>query len=133
MKTFLRNLFTSKRSARRSNRKAQPSPHQQARNALFVEALEERQLLSTHTPIQVRQYYGFDRVVFVSPTKPFQVGDGRNTTIAIVDAYNDPNIRSDLTAFDTKYNLPAPPQLTIVNQSGGTTLPVSDPGKGKPG
>ncbi len=41
-------------------------------------------------------------------------------------AYNDANIASDLAMFDAKANLPTA-NLTVVNQTGGTTLPQSDP------
>jgi subtilase family serine protease len=53
---------------------------------------------------------------------------GSGETIAIVDAYNDPNIVSDLSTFDSEYNLPAA-NLTVQNESGQTTrLPQTDPG-----
>ena len=55
-------------------------------------------------------------------------GNGAGQTIAIVDAYNDPNIAGDLTAFDAEYGLPAPPSFTVVSQTGSTTnLPTTDP------
>ena len=53
-------------------------------------------------------------------------------TIAIVDAYDDPNIESDLAAYDSQYGLP--PCTTAngcfrkVNQSGGTSYPSGDGG-----
>ena len=58
--------------------------------------------------------------------------NGAGQTIALIDAYNDPTISSDLTAFSTLSGLP---QLNstgngtfkVVNQSGGTTLPGNDP------
>jgi len=53
-------------------------------------------------------------------------------TIGIVDAYDDPNIASDLTTFDNYYGLPACTTsngcFTKVNQSGGTSYPSSDSG-----
>ena len=53
---------------------------------------------------------------------------GAGTTIAIVDAYNDPNIKADLAYFDSVYGLPTA-SLTIVNQSGQTSnLPSTDAG-----
>ncbi len=53
---------------------------------------------------------------------------GGGETIAIVDAYNDPNIAADLATFDTEYNLPAA-NLTVENESGQTTrLPQTDAG-----
>ena len=39
--------------------------------------------------------YGFNNISFNGVA-----GDGRGQTIAIVDAYNDPNILSDLAKFD---------------------------------
>jgi subtilase family serine protease len=50
-----------------------------------------------YTPAQVRHAYGFDQV---SAT-------GAGQTIAIVDAYDDPNIGGDLARFDAQFGLPA--------------------------
>jgi subtilase family serine protease len=75
------------------------------------------------TPAQVKSAYGFSSVNFGSV-----VGNGAGQTIAIVDAYNDPNVASDLTKFDQTFGLAAPPSLKIVNQSGGSSLPQSDRG-----
>jgi Fibronectin type III domain len=44
-------------------------------------------------------------------------------TIGIVDAYDDPNIASDLATYDGYYGIPAPPSFTKVNQTGGTIYP----------
>ncbi len=60
---------------------------------------------------------------------PTATGSGR--TVAIVDAYNDPNINSDLQTFDSNYGLPAcsiaDGCLTVVSQTGSTTsLPAND-------
>jgi hypothetical protein len=85
-------------------------------------------LLTTFTPIQVRHAYGFDRVGFLDATHPLVTGDGRGTTIAIVDAYDDPNIAGDLATFDTTYGIVAPPSFTKVNQRGGTSMPAANPG-----
>ena len=53
---------------------------------------------------------------------------GSGETIAIVDAYNDPNIAADLATFDAEYKLPAA-NLTVENESGQTTrLPQTDAG-----
>ncbi len=52
---------------------------------------------------------------------------GSGQTIAIVDAYNDPNVASDLKTFDAKYGL-ATANLTVVNESGGSSLPSSNAG-----
>ena len=52
-------------------------------------------------------------------------GTGSGETIAIVDAYDDPNIQADLNTFDTQFGLPAT-TVTRVNQTGGTSYPASD-------
>jgi hypothetical protein len=69
-------------------------------NRLRVEQLEARTLLSAYpvTPSEARHAYGFDLLS----------GNGAGRTIAIVDAYDDPNILSDLKKFDAKYGLPDP-------------------------
>jgi subtilase family serine protease len=54
------------------------------------------------TPTQVRQAYGFNQVTF-SNSKA--AADGSGQTIAIVDAYDDPNIAADLTSFDATMGL----------------------------
>jgi len=77
-----------------------------------------------YTPTQVRHAYGFDSIAFNSGTI---VGDGSGTTIAIVDAYDDPNIANDLKQFDAKFGLPDP-VFTKVNQNGGTAYPSADAG-----
>ena len=110
--------------------------------SLFFECLETRQLLSATTgdasaatpdeivadtlgssqvgfsPSQILNAYGFNQLSFGSTP-----ADGSGETIAIVDAYNNPYLRSDLQKFDTRYGIAAPPSLQIVNQTGGSTLP----------
>ena len=74
------------------------------------------------TPSQIRgAYYG-----------PGVHGDGSGQTIAIVDAYDDPNALSDLNAFSTYFGLPTfvgngGPTFQKLNQTGGTALPGTDP------
>ncbi|MGO8807002.1 MAG: hypothetical protein ACLQO7_10460, partial [Candidatus Bathyarchaeia archaeon] len=46
--------------------------------------------------------------------------NGAGTTIAIIDAYYDPNIASNLATFDSQFGLPAP-TLDIYNMAGTTT------------
>jgi subtilase family serine protease len=57
---------------------------------------------------------------------------GAGQTIAIVDAYDDPNAESDLGVFSTQYNLPACTTangcFSKVNQTGGTKYPRTDSG-----
>ncbi|HZZ73975.1 MAG TPA: fibronectin type III domain-containing protein [Pirellulales bacterium] len=114
---------------------------------LQFEILEARQLLSAstftpfyhtissaplassttagYTPAQIRAAYGFNSVSFGSTA-----ADGKGQTIAIIDAYNDPNITADLAVFDAAYGIAAPPSFSIVNQNGGTSLPGTDPSQG---
>jgi hypothetical protein len=72
------------------------------------------------TPAQIEEGYGFNQISFNGVT-----GDGKGETIALVDAYDDPNIQGDLNAFDTEFGLPA---ITVdrVNQAGGMTYPAQD-------
>lgn len=55
---------------------------------------------------------------------------GAGQTVAIVDAYNDPNINADLQTFDSQYGLATCSTtsgcLRVVNETGGTTLPAND-------
>ncbi|MFL5339102.1 MAG: fibronectin type III domain-containing protein [Gemmataceae bacterium] len=76
------------------------------------------------TPAQIRHAYGFDQISFNGGAVP---GDGRGTTVAIVDAYDDPNVAGDLRQFDAAFALPDP-TFTKVNQTGGTTMPAANGG-----
>jgi subtilase family serine protease len=55
-----------------------------------------------------------------------------STTIGIVDAYDDPNIESDLGVYSTQFGLPACTTANgcfkKVNQTGGTSYPAKDAG-----
>ena len=61
-------------------------------------------------------------------------GTGAGQTIAIVDAYNDPDVISDANTFSSAFGLPqfngsGQPTLKVLNESGGTSLPAnSSPG-----
>jgi subtilase family serine protease len=61
---------------------------------------------------------------------------GAGETVAIVDAYNEPHLASDLGVYRSQYGLPpadgkaGDPTLTIVNQTAGTSLPQTDSGWG---
>jgi hypothetical protein len=70
-----------------------------------------------YSPQQIRAAYGVDKVPY----------DGSGMTIAIVDAYDDPTIASDLVQFDRTFGLPDP-VFTKVNQSGGSSMPIADTG-----
>jgi hypothetical protein len=58
-----------------------------------------------YEPSQIQTAYGFNKITFSNGTSTIK-GDGSGQTIAIVDAYNDPNIQSDLAAFDKQFGLP---------------------------
>jgi hypothetical protein len=109
----------------------------------IVDQLETRTLLSTtaashptfvlgplggtgpangFTPAQLQTAYGFNNISINGAT-----GTGSDETIAIVDAYNDPDITSNLATFDGEFSLSAPPSFSVVNQTGGATLPGTDP------
>ncbi len=84
-----------------------------------VESLDGRVLLSGLTPQQVTHAYGLDAIRFNLNGQSI-VGDGTGQTIAIVDAFHDPYLLSDLRRFDQLYGLPDP-TVTIVNQAGAAT------------
>jgi len=73
-----------------------------------LEPLEQRFCLSAAptglSPAQVRHAYGFDRIVFSRNGKALR-SNGSGQTIAIVDAYDDPNIANDLRVFDRTFHL----------------------------
>ena len=73
-----------------------------------------------YTPAQLQKAYGFTSIAFGSVA-----GTGKGETIAIVDAYDDPNIQADLNTFDTQFGLPAT-TVTRVNETGTTSYPASD-------
>lgn len=122
---------------------APPSRPARRRNQPGLEGLETRRMLSaagTGTVIKPAATvlspaaYGYNRGA--GPVTPAQLdaaygiapgNNGAGQTIGIVDAFNDPNIQSDLAAFDRAYGLPAA-NLTVDNQYGGKSLPPSDPG-----
>ncbi len=68
-----------------------------------------------YTPAQVRGLLGL-------------TGTGAGQTIAVVTAYDAPNVVADLAVFNTTFGLPAPPSFRKVNQTGGTKFPPVDAG-----
>lgn len=88
----------------------------------MFESLESRMLLSSvsgFTPSEIRQAYGFSLEVFPNSSV---AANGKGETIAIIDAYSDPNIQSDLKTFDAEFGLPnnvkGQPVLTIATPDG---------------
>jgi hypothetical protein len=73
-----------------------------------------------YTPEQIREAYSIAGLT-VKTSSGTVAANGAGETIAIVDAYNDETIASDLAAFDSKFDLSAA-NLTVVNQSGGSNL-----------
>lgn len=72
---------------------------------------------ATYTPAQVRAAYGFSKLSY----------DGAGQTIAIVAAYDNPNIAGDLSIFDKNFGLPGQTVASVnqfftkVNQKGQTS------------
>jgi hypothetical protein len=109
------------------------------RVSTWIESLENRQLLSATSlvmqptltiepAVTSTEPYGYNvpQIEKAYGISPGTSSDGAGQTIAIIDAYNDPDIASDLTAFDGFMGIAAPPSLKVVNQSGGTSLPANN-------
>jgi subtilase family serine protease len=64
------------------------------------------------TPAQIRSIYGFDKLSL----------NGAGTTIAIIDAYDDPTLIQDLHVFDQKFGL-SDPNVTIAKELDGDGKP----------
>ena len=90
----------------------------------IVEGLDNRCLPSVSglTPAQVATAYGFSGLTFGT-----RAANGSGQKIAIVDAYNDPYITTELARFDSAFNLPDPPSLTVVGQT-ASALPSNNAG-----
>jgi hypothetical protein len=75
-------------------------------------------------PAQIRSAYAVNDIYFNGVS-----GTGAGQTIAIADAYNDPNIIADANAFSSYFNLPTfnsgGPTLQVLNETGGTSLPTN--------
>jgi hypothetical protein len=79
------------------------------------------------TPAQMRHAYGVDQINFNGTA-----GDGTGQTIAIVDAFDQPNAASDLNAFSQQFGLPlmnqpGGPTFTKIAQDGSSNLPSPAP------
>jgi sugar lactone lactonase YvrE len=86
------------------------------------------------TPAQIRAAYGINSIVVGSIQ-----GDGTGQTIAIVDAYDDPDLRnssdpnfstSDLHQFDVRFGLADPPSFRKVGEDGSTNLAAASGSSG---
>lgn len=78
-------------------------------------------------PSQVQQAYGLNLL------QAGGGGSGAGQTVAIIDAYNYPNALATFNAFNSTFGLPlfnqggGGPTFTQLNESGGATLPGTDP------
>jgi Subtilase family len=94
----------------------------------LIDQLDDRCLLSAYvqpliggyTPAEITAAYGLNAVTFKSSAGTPVNGDGAGETIALIEEFHDPNIRSDLSTFDSAYHLPNP-SLTVVNLAGNQT------------
>jgi subtilase family serine protease len=78
------------------------------------------------TPTQIRHAYGFDQLScsFTGATWPSASLCGNGQVIAIVDAFDDPNIESDLNTFNTQFGLPP---CTVANGCFIKSMPQGKP------
>jgi hypothetical protein len=86
-----------------------------------------------YSPQDLQIGYTVNNVVFPGGV----VGTGAGQTIAIVDAFDDPNLisstsanwaNSDLHLFDQQFGIPDPPSFLKVDQNGGTNYPATNAG-----
>ncbi|HEV3311851.1 MAG TPA: hypothetical protein VG815_15175, partial [Chloroflexota bacterium] len=73
-----------------------------------------------YTPVEITAAYGLNGITFNSSAGTPVNGNGAGETIALIEEYHDPNIRTDLTTFDSAYQLPGA-SLTVVNLAGNQT------------
>ena len=67
--------------------------------------------IACYEPDQIRRAYNLGPL--------FRAGtDGKGQTIVIVDSFGSPTIGHDLGVFDTTFDLPAPPSLTVIHPAG---------------
>ena len=108
---------------------APPAGHAACLSVAMVGARSTEALTTTPAGYGPAQFHGGYELGSESPDPQ---------TIAIVDAFNDPSIRSDLTTYDTTYGIPDLPTCTAtltsgcllqVNQKGLTSpLPIRESG-----
>ena len=104
------------------------------RSSPRCECMEPRCLLSTAAPENLSNIMAMPSAVLYAPGQirtAYQVNSlpdqGTGETIAIVDAYSDPHIVSDLATADAYASIPAPPSFTVINENGATSpLPAGN-------
>ncbi len=97
--------------------RAEQPPQGAARPPVHLKGNARPHSPSGYTPAQMLQGYGFNAVS----------NHGAGQKIAVVDAFDDPNIASDLATFKAQFNIPASScNLQKIYASG--TAPRTDPG-----
>ncbi len=84
-----------------------------------LQRLDDRCLLSGLTPNQLMTAYGLNSITFSSSSGTV-AGNGMGETIALIEAYHDPTIGSDLNTFDQTFGLPTA-SLSVVNLGNETS------------
>jgi subtilase family serine protease len=88
--------------------------------------------VSPFTPQEIQEFYGINNITFDTGSGSI-TGNGAGQTIAIIDAYDSPNLldttdpnyaTSDLAIFDQQFGLPDPPSFLKISESVGTPLPT---------
>ncbi|HMB95047.1 MAG TPA: S53 family peptidase [Tepidisphaeraceae bacterium] len=72
-----------------------------------------------YSPADIRTAYGINNINFGG-----NAATGNGQTIAIISAFHNSTILSDLNTFDTQFGIAPPPSFSVVNQSGGVPLPT---------
>jgi hypothetical protein len=128
-------LLVTAPAARAAGPEAVPTPCADATAAGYAHC-DSQMLVSatTHAPVQpnVHLGYGPDDLQSAYMLTGPAASRGADQTVAIVDAYDDPNAESDLATYRSSYGLPACTTANgcfkKVNQSGGSTPPAPDIG-----
>jgi subtilase family serine protease len=85
-----------------------PSPRPRAGRPPRLEALEARDCPTSFTPAQLQHAYGVDSTALDDGSGTYQIpADGYGQTVAVVVAYDAPNVATDLSTFSSYYGLPA--------------------------
>lgn len=109
----------------RRQRGAAPQQQQtQQQQDSGIAPLATNNVVSTYSPAQIRSAYGMPALpasfTNLSAAQAAQLGAGQ--TIYIVDAMHDPNLQSELNAFNQKFGLPA---CAVKAISASTALPLA--------
>ena len=72
-----------------------------------------------YTPQEIQQAYGYSGLLSSGV-------DGSGKTIVIIDAFQNPYIKSDLSIFDSTFGLPDP-KFSVIHPGGLTRFNINDP------